>query len=193
MTIDNKHNCTRCNSILEYTNKGSWYNARKRKEKQGFLHCKKCKDIYASEANKGNPKITGRPVGSKNTEDYIPWNKGLKGNADRINKANKENPDVWFDGLATRHGFNTYEEYRASLPALKRYRTDVKRITENQPLHTLENIEKRSQNGTVGGYTLDHRISVLRGFKEGISPEVIGHITNLQMLPWRDNISKGWK
>ena len=80
-----------------------------------------------------------------------------------------------------------------SLPALKRYRIDVKRITENQPLHTLDNIEKRSQNGTEGGYTLDHKISVLKGFKEGIAPEVVGHITNLQMLPWRDNISKGWK
>jgi hypothetical protein len=48
-------------------------------------------------------------------------------------------------------------------------------------------------NGEDGAYTLDHIVSLKKGFKEGIPAEQIGHIENLQMLPWEENITKGWK
>jgi len=193
MTIERTHDCTKCSTELYYTNTGSWYNARKREERQGFLHCKSCKDIHASEVNKGNPKITGRPKGTKNREDYIPWNKGLKGQADRLNKANRENPTKWLDSLAGRHGYETYEEYRESLPEWKAYQIDVWRYTKQQPLDILENYDRRGVNGEKGAYTLDHIISIKKGFMESYPPEEIGHISNLQMLPWMENIQKGWK
>jgi hypothetical protein len=193
MTIEKVHQCTKCNETLHYTNPGSWFNARKRREVQGFLHCRSCKNKHASEVNKSNPKITGRPKGSKNREDYVPWNTGLKGQAGRLNRANKENPTKWLDSLASRHGYNTYEEYRESLPEWKAYQIDVWRYTKQQPLEILENYDRRGVNGQEGAYTLDHIISVKKGFMESYPPEEIGHISNLQMLPWMENIQKGWK
>lgn len=43
------------------------------------------------------------------------------------------------------------------------------------------------------GYQLDHIISVKMGFLNNIPVEVIASVENLQMLPWRDNVRKGWK
>lgn len=188
--IKEVHYCTRCGEVLKYTKKGSWYNAKKRKDLQGFLHCKTCKDLHASEANKGNKKITGRPKGSKNNPEIIAWNKGFKENIKNVRWEDEKSRQLV---VARRNGYETYEEYRVSLPALKLYRIDVRRITEKQPLHLLENYDKRSVNGTEGGYTLDHKISIIRGFKENIPAEVIGNIDNLQMIPWKENIQKGWK
>jgi hypothetical protein len=96
-------------------------------------------------------------------------------------------------GIARRNGYDSYEEYRNSLPEWKRYKIDVWRITNQQPLHLLEHFEKRGVNGQTGAYTLDHIISVKRGFIENIPAEKIGDISNLQMLPWEENITKGWK
>lgn len=71
-----------------------------------------------------------------------------------------------------------------------RYSRKVRYLTSKQPLHLLENIEKR---GPVdqGGWHLDHIVSVRTGFERGTPPEEIAHISNLQMLPAIDNIRKG--
>lgn len=44
--------------------------------------------------------------------------------------------------------------------------------------------------GKPGAWHIDHRFSILQGFKDQISPIVIGHRANLQMLPWKQNIQK---
>ncbi len=36
-------------------------------------------------------------------------------------------------------------------------------------------------------------ILAYNGFKNHIPDEKIGHISNLQMLPWMENQLKGWK
>lgn len=72
----------------------------------------------------------------------------------------------------------------------EKYRNRVDSITRTQPLHLLENIDKRGKAGIDGAYHLDHIKSVFSGFKNSVSPEVIGHISNLQMLPWKDNQRK---
>jgi len=67
------------------------------------------------------------------------------------------------------------------------YRNEVDKITERQPLHTLENIEKRGRTS----YHVDHKYSCYQGFLDNIIPSVIGHIDNLEMLWYSDNIKKG--
>lgn len=47
--------------------------------------------------------------------------------------------------------------------------------------------------GVEGGWQLDHRISIKRGFMLGINPKVIGSLDNLQMLTWSDNRNKYYK
>lgn len=41
-----------------------------------------------------------------------------------------------------------------------------------------------------GFYNTDHIYSIVDGFKNNIDPRIIGSHVNLQMLPWKDNISK---
>jgi len=48
---------------------------------------------------------------------------------------------------------------------------------------------KRSYNT----YHLDHKISILYGFLNNIDPKIIGHKCNLEILYYKDNLSKGSK
>ncbi len=68
----------------------------------------------------------------------------------------------------------------------RRYNTLVDRFTRCQPIDTLENFDLRAPKN----FHLDHKYSKLEGYKNNVSPEVIGHICNLEMIPYQENISK---
>jgi hypothetical protein len=92
---------------------------------------------------------------------------------------------------ATKAGYNTYQEYLDDFDRKKQYYREVRKVTKKQPIHTLENFDKlRTLCGIEGGYQLDHIISVNTGFDQNISPEKIGDISNLQIIPWKDNLLK---
>ena len=187
--IKETHTCRKCQATINYTNIGSWRNAKTKIGKGNSLKCQPCAGKEGRDNSLKTP--TGRPFGSKNREDYVPWNRG------NLEQGRRLNALLTFDqrmqGIAKRNGYETYQEYRDSLPAWRAYKIDVWRITNQQPLHILENFNKRGVNGQTGAYTLDHIISIKKGFIENITPEQIGHIDNLQMLPWEENITKGWK
>lgn len=44
--------------------------------------------------------------------------------------------------------------------------------------------------GEEGAHQVDHMYSVSSGFKNGLSPFLIGHINNLEVLEWKVNLSK---
>lgn len=68
----------------------------------------------------------------------------------------------------------------------------VNLVTKQQPLEQLKNFEKRAAYGkTNDPHQIDHKYSKIRGFLENIPPYIIGHISNLEMLPSRTNNSKG--
>jgi len=72
------------------------------------------------------------------------------------------------------------------------YRYHVNKITNKQPLHLLPNNEKRAGYGkSEDPYQLDHKFSTIQGFLNNIPPFIIGHISNLEMLPAKTNNSKG--
>ena len=71
----------------------------------------------------------------------------------------------------------------------KKYRRRVTYWTNKNDLSLLENYDKRSKTG----YHLDHRFSVYEGFIQNIPPKIIGNISNLQMIPAKENISKATK
>ena len=75
------------------------------------------------------------------------------------------------------------EEYQVKF---KQYRKQVEKITKKQPLHQLENFEKRGRNK----YHLDHILSISYGFHNGIEPELIGNIFNLRFIPYKSNLQK---
>jgi hypothetical protein len=89
----------------------------------------------------------------------------------------------------TRFGFCLSRE---EFSEFKKYQRRVYKITNQQPLHLLENIEKRGAHGlSADPYQLDHKFSVVQGFLNNVSPEIIGHISNLEMITARANNSKG--
>lgn len=183
------HTCTSCGKVMHYINKGSWKNAKHNLKKTGILRCAPCAGKEGQLTRKTKP--TGRPKGVKNTDNSnVSAQSSINMRAYNQTKITIEQRQK---AIATRLGFSTYEEYKQSLPDWKRYRNEVDRLTKQQPLHELQYYERRGANGKDGAYTLDHITSVAFGFKNNIPPEQIADISNLRMVPWKDNILKGWK
>ena len=72
------------------------------------------------------------------------------------------------------------------------YKYAVKKAQTNfiKELEQLEHFEKRGQSGLQDSYHLDHKVSISFGFINNVDPKIIGHICNLEMKPWLDNIKK---
>jgi len=87
-----------------------------------------------------------------------------------------------------------YLEWLKILTNKERYYHDVKIITNTQPIHLLENHNKRGRcDINPDAYHLDHIISIDYGFKNNISSKKIGNISNLRFIPWLENVKKGNK
>ncbi len=91
--------------------------------------------------------------------------------------------------LAKQYGHN-YDDYINNLSEYKKYKRLVYKITNQQNINTLINFDKRGLTGHIGAYHLDHKYSIVEGFKNSINPEIIGNIKNLEFIPWEDNLKK---
>lgn len=87
----------------------------------------------------------------------------------------------------------------SQITSFKKYSRVVRTLTEttynnNKHIINPKNLPRvpAGVGKQRGGYQLDHIISVKRGFLNNIPPEIIAHVDNLQMLHWRENMSKGW-
>lgn len=96
-------------------------------------------------------------------------------------------------GLVKRFSGLNYDEYLKKLPEYVKYKRNVLRITNCQPISSLDYFNKRGVSGIDGAYHLDHKYSILEGFKNNISFEKIGNIKNLIFIPWKDNLTKRTK
>lgn len=124
-----------------------------------------------------------------------------------INRLYLKHGDKWLDyyvphmdlkGLKTRSALAVWHLKNSqpkTLPQQKKikpfteYKREVWKLTEEQPLHTLPNIEKRS----FKGYHLDHKVSIWDGFKKGLPINQVADISNLRMIPAHENMLKGRK
>lgn len=178
--------CTSCGKVTEYTNKRSWYNATAKLKKTGILRCPPCAGKEGRDAS--DVKITGRPKGSKTSPERLKGH-SRPGAGKRLSDSLTKEQRL--QGIATRLGYETYEEYEATLSDWEKYKNEVIRITNSQPLWLLENHDKRGPSGQEGAYQVDHIYSKYKGFKNGVPASIIGHIDNLVMLPWKENRDKG--
>ena len=96
-------------------------------------------------------------------------------------------------GLIRRYRDISYGEYLKIEDDYKKYKNDVMRITNQQRIDELSNYQKRGNSGVEGVYHLDHKYSILEGFKNKISPTIIGGIKNLEFIHWEENIKKRTK
>jgi hypothetical protein len=71
----------------------------------------------------------------------------------------------------------------------KKYKRQVYSWTSKNNLTILEDFDKRG----LTGYHLDHKYSIAEGFKNKVSPEIIGSIYNLRFIDHKENCSKGTK
>lgn len=73
----------------------------------------------------------------------------------------------------------------------RKYAYLVSKVTEKYDLSSLPNYDKpRGLCGIEGVYQLDHIIPIQYGFDNNIDPEIIGHIENIQFIPWEQNNEK---
>lgn len=97
-----------------------------------------------------------------------------------------------------RQHIKNYESGKWTKPedksALEYYRWRVFKTMKKfkNEIEQLPNFDKRGHSNK-GMYHLDHNYSIIEGFKNNISPEIIGHICNLEMIIGRNNIAKGRK
>jgi len=73
-----------------------------------------------------------------------------------------------------------------------RYKAIVTHLTEKHR-NTLTSGYVTGLAGKSGAYHIDHLYSILSGYKNKVSPLIIGSLCNLQMIPWQDNLSKHTK
>jgi hypothetical protein len=84
-------------------------------------------------------------------------------------------------------------------PALKtdwqRYEQEVDRLTNQnyKKYKEIINPNNLTRGRTCGTYQLDHIMSKMGGFNEGVAPELIAHPANLKMLTASENQSKNSK
>lgn len=102
--------------------------------------------------------------------------------------------------LITKYGLSGYRTIRQQCviekpvkPSIDKefrcYRQIVRSLTELQPLHTLEGFNERAWKGKH----VDHITSIWDAYYNGWEPERCADISNLRMLPYRDNLLKGRK
>lgn len=96
-------------------------------------------------------------------------------------------------GLVTRHRGIKYNDYLKIIDQLHKYKSDVMKITRQQPIRELLNYDKRGVSGIEGSYHLDHKFSISEGFKNNISSDIIGNVKNLEFIPWDENLKKRTK
>lgn len=80
----------------------------------------------------------------------------------------------------------------AQLPEVQKYRRAVWKLT-NAVAHKIPGYDE-SKRGlcslTEDNWQIDHKLSITQGWLDGVSPEELSHVENLQFIPWRDNLAK---
>lgn len=95
---------------------------------------------------------------------------------------------------AKKAGYDTYETYMKDLDNRKRYYREVRKLTRQQDISVLENYDKlRGLCGVPDAYQLDHVIPVSVGYDQHIPPQHIADISNLRIIPWKENLKKSNK
>jgi len=83
-----------------------------------------------------------------------------------------------------------YKNYLDKLPDFEKYKRKITSLSKKKQVSFLQNYHLKGKAGIDGAYQIDHKYSILEGFKNNIPIEIISHVENLEMIPWRDNLSK---
>lgn len=91
--------------------------------------------------------------------------------------------------------YQRYPAYKYS-EDYKDYKNAVYRMSQKVYEKNIETINPnnypRTRMGVEGGWQLDHIKPVIECFKDNIAPEEAAAISNLRMLPWRENLMRNF-
>ena len=201
MSKELKRNCSECGTEIYYTTIGSMNQSEKLNRK-----CRKCGCGWArgktKETNESLYKMSKNV--SKANKGCIPWNKGLtkidhhslqiigekrkgKRHTDDIKKIISDySKSRWEAGVYDNQYGKLYKEF-------KKYQHKVHKLT-HKVKHLIEGYdsEKHGKMGKSGAYQIDHIIDIKFGFDNNIPEEKIADLSNLQFIPWEENIKKGY-
>ena len=176
--------CNHCGNVVYHTNDTTFYISRKHNKR-----CEKCRQPYGIENSFYGHKHT-----FKNIELYSRLSSGINNSMYGIGgmTGHKHPPEgIRRQQLARKKYWK--ERGHECTDAFLKYRWEVDRLTRKQPIHTLENVDKRGKAGIDGAYHLDHIKSVWYGYNKNIPACEIADITNLQFIPWMENQKKWYK
>lgn len=165
--------------------------------------CYSCSKLSKKNPAYGKPKTIEwiKKVSEKNTGHIGYWS-GKQQSLESNKKRSKSLMEAYETKKRISNGYNislgmenglakdlTKEEYERIITEKKKYYNEVHKITKRQPIETLEFFEKRgkAKKGT-DNYQLDHIIPISEGFRNNIDPNIIGNISNLRFIPWKENI-----
>lgn len=135
------------------------------------------KETYSIAAKKGHATKNQKEIGRKISETRLSFSK------EKLNSVNLK--------MVTTKANNGFIIPQDQVSDWQRYSRLVRNMTAKQDCSTLKNYHLKGLCGVDGAYQLDHKISIYDGFKNNIPVHIIGDISNLQMLPWKENRSKG--
>lgn len=98
---------------------------------------------------------------------------------------------VAIGNLTWRYG-KDHHNFNPNKTEFKAYLAEVTRITNKHDVRLISGYkpDRRGRNGVQDAIQLDHVVSIKTGFINGIDPELIGHICNLEFVAWEENRSK---
>jgi 5-methylcytosine-specific restriction endonuclease McrA len=135
------------------------------------------------------------------TGEIIQWNKGKHYTTEQLEiyqKAwsnptrNKKISEAMKNISVQKQGYKNWDEWYNSLSDREQYYHTVRILTEQNAHLIPNNIEtKRGLAGVKGAHHIDHIIPITKGYKNNITPEQIADVSNLQFIPWEENLKKG--
>jgi hypothetical protein len=127
----------------------------------------------------------GKDVGEQKYNDSV------------INKSKRHRLEGYIEKYGEEDGIEIFKEVTKNREGYRGYSNKVHRLSQKTYIENTDVINPerhpRTLCGIEGGYQWDHIKSVRECFKQGISPEDAAGLTNLRVIPWRDNLARNRK
>lgn len=195
-----ERNCPKCQKILHHKCK---YSARQCYRQKRV--CASCGSWTKGQTKETNPVI--KAYSQKHSEwvknfrkTNPPWNKGLTKENNEILRYIGEcrlgiphtvetrkligeyTRKLWDSGYWGGRSSNEWIRYRNKVQYLTR--KTILKIPNYDPI-------KKGRCGVEGAYQIDHIMPIKYGFMNNVPPEDVASPSNLQFIPWEENLKKG--
>lgn len=138
------------------------------------------------------PKIAKTLVSCRCDDCGKKYLRQFKSNTDICFICNAKKVSSFFERIGSKH-----PRWRSDKSAYRGFANQVRWLTEKTYRAHISTINPhnlpRAVNGTNGAYQLDHIVSVKRAFELGMTIEETADVSNLQLIPWEENIAKSWR